>query len=61
MVKKPIKFKSDLISTIITIESRQSRLGDIFYYVEYTFENQRFGHAFKHLSSAIDFVQSNFQ
>lgn len=53
------KYRSELLHPVLTIECRQDRLGNIFYYVTFT-SDREMSFAFKHMSSAIDFVQSNF-
>lgn len=54
---KPTFFKSEKVSDVIKLTSRRDKLGNIHYYVEY--DGDRYCR-FKHLSSAIDFVESNF-
>lgn len=55
------KFKSDFLNSVLTIETRRDKLGDVFYYIEFLFEGKRRGYRFEKLSSVIDFVNSNFR
>lgn len=60
MIIQPRKYKSEHVSPVLTIETRQTRLGDLFFYVTFYRDGQEFGYAFSSLDSAVDFVNSNF-
>lgn len=62
-MKQPIKYKSDEIEVIASISTRKDRLGNVFYAVEYLHSREigTLMHRFTHLSSAIDFIQSNLK
>lgn len=60
MLLQPRKYKSELVRSVLTIESRQTRLGDLFYLVSFAKDGEPHNFAFSNLDSAIDFVNSNF-
>ena len=58
---KPKKYNSECLSTIVLVESRRSKLGDVFFCVNFT--HPRLGDmyvTFESMSSVIDFLKSNF-
>lgn len=57
----PNKFKSDIVNNILTIDTRRDKLGNVFYYLEFSFEGKARGYRFEYLSSVIDFISSNFK
>lgn len=59
MRPRNFKYRSDLLHPVLTIECRSDRLGNVFYYVTFTSDVEH-SYAFQYLSSAIDFVNSNF-
>lgn len=60
MKLQPRKYKSELLHPVLTVECRQDRLGNIFYLVDFVRDGIPFSFAFEYLSSAIDFINSNF-
>lgn len=61
-MKKALKYRSELQRTICSLEARCTRLGDVYFFVTYTTnENKEAYASFKHLSSAIDFIETNLQ
>lgn len=56
MKRLPRKFNSDENEVVLKLTTRCDKKGNIFYLVE--FGSDYF--AFLHLSSALDFIQSNF-
>ena len=54
---KPTLFKCEKVDDVIKLTSRRDKLGNIYYFVE--FDGDRYSR-FKHMSSAIDFIESNF-
>lgn len=64
MKRKPLYHKTVEIDTSVKLSSRKDKLGNVSFCVEYhnaacppDFRDYAF---FKHLSSAIDFISSNF-
>lgn len=58
---KPYMHKSQSLKPMLAIESRVDKCGNIFFSVEYQ-DNKGLFHniAFEHMTSAIDFIKSNF-
>lgn len=63
MKRIPIRFKTDETSVILHVSTRVDKAGNIFYFVEYPNLDSGLTEyvAFKHLSSALDFIQTNFK
>lgn len=61
-MKIPRKYKSELIEDIIKVTSRQDRLGNIFYLVEYSDPDSEYmrNAAFEKMESVFDFLKNNF-
>lgn len=57
MKRKPMKYNSEETEVIIKLTSRCNKKGDSFYMVEYGEDYA----AFQHMSSALDFIQTNFK
>lgn len=64
MKRVPLLFKTDVESVDISLSTRSDKLGNIYHCVEYPDENTPSGKSyvmFSHLSSALDFIQTNFR
>lgn len=61
-VIRPRFYKSVLQYYVLQISMRKDKLGELFYYVEYT-DNDNVPRVvyFAHLSSVLDFINSNFK
>lgn len=58
---EPKVFKTTPLSAILELKSVLDKKGDVFYMVScFNGENKQSNYCFKRLSSAIDFIQSNF-
>lgn len=57
MKRVPRKYNSEETEVIIKLTSRCDKLGNSFYMVEYGSDYA----AFSHMSSALDFIQTNFR
>lgn len=61
-VIRPRFYKSVLQYYVLQISMRKDKLGELFYYVEYTDNDNVPRHVyFAHLSSVLDFINSNFK
>ena len=61
-MKRPRKYNSEPQQVLCLLEARVDRLGNHFYMVTYRDNESRENYAaFKHLSSAIDFIESNIK
>lgn len=61
MKRNPIMYKTVERSQALSLTTRADKLGNIFHCVEYTnHEGVRDYAMFKHLSSAMDFISTNF-
>lgn len=58
MKRIPMKYNSEEKEVIIKLTSRCSKLGDSFFMVEY---GEDLYACFKHMSSAMDFIETNFR
>lgn len=56
---KPRKFNSDVVRMEVSLSMRKTRKGDLFYIVEFPLTECDYI-AFSNMSSALDFIQSNF-
>lgn len=55
-------YNSELIGTQLTLETRTDKLGNVFHYVTYIDNNDVKQYArFEKISSAFDFINSNFK
>lgn len=62
MKRIPTLYNSDLEQTELTLSTRTDKLGNIFHYVEFYNNDGTKDYArFEHLSSALDFIHSNFK
>lgn len=58
---RPRKYNSELKKEVVVIEQRVDNKGEIFFLVEYTMNNgEKTYVTFSALTSAIDFLKSNF-
>lgn len=60
MKRKALMYKTEEQECIIKLSSRCDKLGNILFFVTYG-ENQADYVVFSHLSSALDFINSNFK
>lgn len=58
---RPRKYKSEFVKNEFVVSMRQSRLGDLFYMVEFVHDERPMYVTFDKMSSVIDFIHSNFQ
>ena len=61
MNRIPRLYNSESLSVDLFLSTRCDKTGDIFHVVEYMNNGLKDYAAFKHLSSALDFIQSNFR
>lgn len=62
MKRIPRLYNSEEVSVNLTLSTRRDKFGDIFHCVEYVNNSGLKDYAvFNHLSSALDFIQSNFK
>lgn len=62
MKVQPSYYNSDLVGTQLSLETRSDKLGNIFHYVCYVDNNDVKQYArFTQMSSALDFINSNFR
>lgn len=54
-------YNSELVDTKLTLETRSDKLGNIFHFVTFQDGESKDYARFKHLSSALDFISSNFK
>lgn len=61
-MKKPFKYNSEEVATLAKISTRSDAKGNVFYYVEYYFNDQVGLCGFKcdSLFTAIDIIKNNF-
>lgn len=57
MKRIPMKYNSNEEEQIIKLSSRMDKKGNLFYMVEFGDDYA----AFSHMSSALDFIQTNFR
>lgn len=58
MNRIPLKYKSDLHRQVLTLESRCSRKGDVYFLVGW--DDGKDYVCFQHMTSALDFINTNF-
>lgn len=58
MNRIPLKYKSERQRQVLTLEARTSKRGDVFFLVSWDDEKDYI--CFKHMSSALDFINTNF-
>lgn len=58
MKRIPLKYKTEERQTFVKLTSRADKLGNILYFVEYADGEYS---AFRHMSSALDFISTNFK
>lgn len=59
---KPVYYKTSPLSHVLTLESVTDRLGDVYFAVTLSQgEHKNVHYMFRHLSSALDFISSNFK
>lgn len=62
MIRNPFLFKTIERGCSLKLSTRSDKFGNIFHVVEYLDNNHDKQYCFfKHLSSALDFIQSNFK
>ena len=62
MKRIPIFFKTEAVNKDLTLSTRRDALGNIWHVVEYMNNDNSPDYAFfEHLSSALDFIHSNFK
>lgn len=62
MKRVPLFYKTEEVKQDITLTTRRDKLGNVFHVVEYVDNHDKSDYAFfTHLSSALDFIQSNFR
>lgn len=62
MKRVPNLYSSEEVTKELSISTRSDKLGNIFHYVEYLNNDGSSDYArFEHLSSALDFIHSNFK
>ena len=62
MKRKPLKYNSVEVDVIIKLSSRTGKTGEVFFMVDYTNNNGTPDYVcFNHLSSALDFINTNFK
>lgn len=55
-------YNSTLVDTQLSLETRSDKLGNVYHYVTYTDNNDIKQYCrFSNLSSALDFINSNFK
>ena len=54
------KFKSEVVRSVLKIEMRKDKLGNLFYFLEWIDDCQERYVTFEKMSSVIDFINSNF-
>lgn len=60
MKRVPLMYRTDEESKDLSLSSRSDKFGNILHCVEYMNNGQKDYAFFKHLSSALDFIQTNF-
>lgn len=61
MKRIPIFYKTEEVNKDLTLSTRRDNLGNIWHVVEYCNNDSSSDYAFfEHLSSALDFIHSNF-
>lgn len=64
MIRIPLFYKTDEVSKDLCLTTRKDKFGNVFHCVEYPDNDTESGRnyaMFKNLSSALDFVQTNFR
>lgn len=62
MKRIPMKFKTEELSEELRLSTRRDKLGNIYHCVDYINNNGTPDYVmFSHLSSALDFIHSNFK
>lgn len=62
MKRIPTLYNSDEQEKLLTLSTRSDKLGNVYHYVEYCENDGTNNYArFAHLSSALDFINSNFK
>lgn len=62
MKRIPTLFNSTEQEKLLTLSTRTDKLGNVYHYVEYSNNDGSQDYArFQHLSSALDFIHSNFK
>lgn len=62
MKRIPMKFKTEELSEVLCLSIRRDKLGNIYHCVDYVNANGTSDYVmFSHLSSALDFIYSNFK
>lgn len=63
MKRIPLFYKTDENEKVLSLSTRSDKFGNIFHCVEFPCDNSETGKdyaMFSHLSSALDFIQTNF-
>lgn len=61
MQKIARKYNSEEVKSVVSLSMRRDKRGDLFYMVEYSGKNGQEYSCFEFMSSAIDFINSNFK
>lgn len=64
MKRVPLFYRTDEEDALLSLSTRKDKFGNIFYCVEFPNVNSDTGKdyvMFTHLSSALDFIQTNFK
>lgn len=64
MKRIPLFYKTDENDKVLSLSTRSDKLGHVYHCVEFPSDNSEIGKdyaMFSHLSSALDFIQTNFK
>lgn len=62
MKMKPLKCKTEQLDVVLLVSARADKCGNVYYCVEYKHPHHGDCYVmFKELSSAMDFIQTNFK
>ena len=61
MKRTPKMYNTEHDDDVLKLSTRSDKMGNVLFFVEWTNEDKRDYACFRHMSSAMDFINSNFK